>query len=183
MDWNKLGLYQEPVDKEIKKEIKRYQLIDKLDIGYYVDEKRCLYTNKSRYADSKAKPFITTIETDSLNWTDAAVGVLGYDMFKFKTLPNTSHRLVIRTLVKAEVLIQTLEGKKKLYINTEPVKQLVLKIDDTYDITLDLQEINSQQNLKEWVITIPTNVIKNNNTKFALYGDHIVSDYWLYTKE
>jgi len=183
LNWNKLGTYQKPIDKNIHKIIKQYSLIDKLDIGYSLDEKRCHYKINSRYAYTKEKPFLTNIEADSINWTDAAIGVLGYDIFKFKTIPYKPHCLVIRTLPKAEVRIQTLEGDKKLNINTEPVKQLVLKIDDTYDITLDLQEINSQQNLKEWVIMIPANVIKNNNTKFALYGDHIVSDYWLYTKE
>ena len=159
---------------------------DKLDIAYSTDETRCHYEAFSRYAYGISQPFLSNCPTyDDTTAVDGARGVLGWDRFTFQTVPQKNHWLVVRSLIKADVLFQTLEGMKNLTINTRTVPQLILQIEKTNRLTIDWENLVSPNdgNVMEWMVKIPGQLITDHETTFSLLGDHIVCDYWLYVSE
>lgn len=166
----------------VKEYIEHKSLIDRLDIGYTDEEKDCNYQVNSRYNYSQSLPFMTETIMDSSFYYDAARGILGYDSFVFETVPGKTHWLVARCLIKTEVIYATLEGTKKLTVNTANINNLTLTVGKEYQIEITMQDIldKAEGNIIEWAVKIPAGMIRNDKTKFSLYGDHIVCDYWLY---
>jgi len=186
MDWQKLCSSKEPMNTVLLKQLNGLKLSDKLDIAYPTDETRCQYESFSRYAYGISKPFLSNCPThDDTTTVDAARGVLGWDRFTFQTVPQKTHWLVVRSLIKADVLFQTLEGMKSLTINTRTVPQLILQIEKTNRLTIDWENLVSPNdgNVMEWIVKIPGQLITDHETTFSLLGDHIVCDYWLYVSE
>ncbi len=185
INWNLLSSANFFYDSTMEKNIRNKKLIDKLDIAYINEEEKCKYQVNSRYEYSRLQPFLAEVIFGDSPCYEAAIAVLGYDSFIFKTVVDKTHWLIVRSLVKADVICQTLEGTKKLAVNTNNVENLILKIGEESQIEINMRDYlaNPKKNIREWMIEIPAEMIKDHKTRFALYGDHIVCDYWLYVDE
>ena len=182
-DWDRLLSAKDPLQKDVQGLLQNKVLIDHIDIGDVRDEKQSGYRTFSLYKYETMFLFLTDFTVDGKEYADVVRGVLGMDAFTLKTRPDRDHWLVIRSIFRGNMICNMFNEQREIVANMKTVKQLTIEVNRQYEFKVNMEPLYQKQegNLFEWAVRIPKEAISGDRTQIAIYGDHYVCDYWLYS--
>lgn len=183
MDWKAINRGRTPLQDNLLVQIPDdHLLVDYLDIANMQDEKRTNFKTYSPFAYNNPVSVLTEGTISGEKFIDTIQPILGGAFFQMKTSPGKDHWLVIRIALKEKVIFYRLDGRQKPEIDTSDMTNLILKIDYEHDIQVEMNitEQNIEDNFVEKIVRIPNQLIKSEKTDFAIIGDHLLCDVWLY---
>lgn len=183
IDWRPLLNSKNVLQKEIIQRVESLDLVDRCDIGFWHDEKRCDYTSYCNYS-TESLPFFLGFDIDGTHCVDAARAVIGGDYVSLKTIPGKNHLLVVRNICKAKVSYKALDGIREINTNTNSVKELLFRSSTGYKQIVQVSRNPAAKNViaEEWLIPVPATAIEGSRTRFEIHGDHMPAFYWLFVE-
>ena len=154
--------------------------IDRIDIGYIKDEKRCNYSEFSRFYRAHYYPFLMTAQSGTNMLVDVGRAILGSESLTLRVTPNQPLRVILRTTPTMAIKLRTGASLGSYTFSFNSPLKLRVHIDDKeagyYEIPMN-EKIDT---FSEIVFTIPAEALTQPNPRMTIFGDHASFAYWFY---
>jgi hypothetical protein len=177
-DWTGLNLSLNPL--EISSQPSEWREIDRIDIGYIKDEKRCDYSEFSRFYRAMYYPFVMIGQAGTNMVADVGRAILGSESLTLRVTPNQPLRVILRTTSTTFIRFRNgaVQGTSTFSFNS-PLK-LRVHIDDKEAGYYEIPINEKNDTFSEIVFTLPAETITQPNPRMTIYGDHASFAYWFY---
>jgi hypothetical protein len=171
-----------PLDATVTKAVASLQLVDRLDVGYGPDERRCRYRVGSRLADVRILPFVSCRQIGAMRLTEVGQPVLGWDEFRIRAPQRLRPiRLIMRMTMDATSIVvrtNTRHLGERLHLRSPLRLNLLVN-----GMTLPEQKIlvpDEADAFIECCLEIPAEYVTTDPLDVVVAGDHIAMGYWVY---
>jgi hypothetical protein len=179
-DWTALDLSTNLLEASSRQPLAQWQEIERLDIGYMKDEKRCNYAEFSRFHRALYHPFLMTGKSGTNILADVGRAILGSESMTLRVTPRKPLRVIFRTTGTMPVKLRNgaTQGSYTFSFNS-PLK-LRIHIDDKEAAYYEIPINEEKDTFSEVVFTLPAETITHPNPRLTIYGDHASFAYWFY---
>jgi len=178
--WEALDKALWPVGDDTVAQLEGWQLVDRLDVGYAEDEKRCGYTAHSRFHGTVLDAFARSGQTGTNVLFEVGRAVIGWETLAIRTEPNKPVKVVLRTAAKVETGARTgVQQKRQTFTFGSPVK-LRVHVDKVEVGVFELPLSEDEAAFSEVAFDLPAETIRDKVTRLTVFGDHAALGYWFY---
>ena len=180
--WDVLDRSLSPMAGGLAELTNGWRRVERCDVGYPEDEKRCAYETGSRFYGTEYEPFALA-ETNRL--FDVGRAVVGWESMSLRLTPHRPLRVVLRTAAKVETNVRTGNRiNRQTFTFVSPLK-LRIHVDgvEAGVFGLPLLEPAATPAFSEVSFTLPAERILRSPVRLTVYGDHASFGYWFYQPE
>ncbi len=179
-DWAALDLSLNPLEASSHQAVAQWREIDRIDIGYIKDEKRCHYSAFSRFYRALYHPFLLTGKSGTNTLTDVGRSILGSESLTLHITPNQPLRVILRTTGTTATRLRNGASQGAYTFSFNSPLKLRIHIDDKEAGYYEIPIKEEKDVFSEIVFTLPAETITHPNPRITIYGDHASFAYWFY---
>jgi hypothetical protein len=171
-----------PMDPTVSNAVAAFTLVDRLDVGYMPDERRCHYQVGSRLPDQICRPCVASRRIGGRRVTEVGQPVIGWDEFRVQAPhPGQPMRVVMRTTLDATcMVIRATEKFAGEGLHLRSPLQIRPIVNGRTLSAVSLAIATDPDAFSECILDIPAEYITANPVEIVLAGDHIALAYWFY---
>ena len=177
-DWTALDLSLNPLEGSSSPS--EWREIERVDIGYSKDEKRCNYSEFSRFYRAHYYPFLMTGKSGTNFLADVGRAILGSESLTLRVTPNQPLRVILRTTSTTAVRLRNGASQGTYTFSFNSPLKLRVHIDDKEAGYYEMPINENKDVFSEIVFTLPATAITQPNPRITIYGDHASFAYWFY---
>ena len=171
-----------PINADVTNAVASMKLVDRLDVGYGPDERRCGYCTGSRLPDTTFLPFASCRRLGPAQIAEVGQPVIGWDQFRIAAPQRLRPvRVVMRTALDATctmVRMSTRNNGEGLHLRS-PLR-LRLLVNDVALPETEIKVTCASDAFAECTLDIPGDVVTTNPLEVVITGDHLAMGYWFY---
>lgn len=177
-DWRALTLSLNPL--EVSSRPSEWREIDRIDIGYIKDEKRCNYAEFSRFYRAQYHPFLITGKSGTNFLADVGRAILGSESLTLRVTPHQPLRVILRTTCTTSIRLRNGASQGSYTFSFNSPLKLRVHIDDKEAGYFEIPIKETKDVFSEIAFTLPAIAITHPNPRITIYGDHASFAYWFY---
>ena len=155
------------------------KLMDRLDVGYLADERRCNYRTGSRFHGVTYNPFGMQGSMGTNTIIDVGRAVIGWDEMTVRLAPGRDVTVKLRTTETVTVPVQGLILSQQTLSFDSPLR-LRVHVNGVAQIPVSLPLNATSNDFDDVAFTIPGHAITAPATRLEIYGDRAVFGYGFY---
>lgn len=157
------------------------RLVERLDVGYQEDERRCAYRTFSRFHGVRYPALCKTGEIGGQTLLEIGRPVLGWEEMVVALPPGKETRVVLRT---AGTMQYTAQGAgyfdSNQTLSFQSPLNLRIFVDGTEMGIVSLPISTNDTAFSEVTFAIPGTATTAARTKLEIFGDHVSFSYWFF---
>jgi hypothetical protein len=171
-----------PLDAAATKAVASMKLVDRLDVGYAPDERRCGYCFGSRLPDARFLPFVGCRRLGPAQITEVGQPVIGWDEFRIAAPQRLRPmRVVLRTALDATcTVVRTNNRYSGEGVHLRSPLRLRLLVNGVALPEMEIPVTCAGDAFAECLLEIPGEAVTTNPLDIVIAGDHLALGYWLY---
>lgn len=179
-DWRALDLSLNPLEEASRQAVASWREVDRIDIGYREDEKRCAYSEFSRFHRVKYYPFLLTGTANSNTISEVGRSIIGSESMTLCVTPLQPLRVVLRTASTSPIRLRNAATQGTYSFTYKSPLKLRVHIDDQEAGYYEIPIKEERDAFSELVFTIPAEALTHPTPRLTVYGDHASFAYWFY---
>lgn len=177
-DWTALNLSLNPLEPSSSQS--GWREIDRIDIGYIKDEKRCNYSEFSRFYRALYYPFLMTGQSGTNMVADVGRAILGSESLTLRVTPHQPLRVIMRTTPTMAIRLRNGASLGSYTFSFNSPLKLRVHIDDKEAGYYEIPINEKVDTFSEIVFTLPAEAITQPNPRMTIFGDHASFAFWFY---
>jgi len=182
-DWTTLERSIQPLEAASQKTLRGWKEVDRLDIGYLEDEKRCAYSEFSRFYRAHYHPMLVTGNVGTNVIVEVGRAIIGSESMTIRATPGQPLRVLFRTTSTVALRLRNggSQGAYSFSFNS-PLK-LRIHVDEKEAGYHEILIQEEKDVFSEISFTIPAEAITQPRPRITLYGDHASFAFWFYQSD
>lgn len=179
-DWTALERSLQPLEATSLQAVRHWREVDRLDTGYLPDEKRCDYSQFSRFYRAHYYPLLLTGNSGTNIIADTGRAIIGSESMTINATPGQPLKVLLRTTNTLSIRLRNgaTQGNYNFSFNS-PLK-LRLHVDEREAAYYEIPIREEKDVFSEISFTIPAEAITQPRPRLTLYGDHASFALWFY---
>jgi hypothetical protein len=179
-EWSALNLSLNPLEASSRQAIAQWREIERIDIGYLKDEKRCRYSEFSRFYRAFYHPFLLTGKTGTNTLADVGRAILGSESMTLHVTPNQPLLVILRTTGTTATRLRNGASQGSYTFSFNSPLKLRIHIDEKEAGYFEIPIKEEKDVFSEIVFELPAKAMTQPNPRITIYGDHASFAYWFY---
>jgi hypothetical protein len=179
-DWSPLDRSIEPIEKASLQAIRGWREVDRFDIGYLNDEKRCDYSQFSRFYKAHYHPLLLVGMSGTNLIADAGRAIIGSESMTIRATPGQPLRVLLRTTGTLSLRLRNGASQGNYTFSFNSPLKLRVHVDEKEAGYYEIPILEEKDVFSEISFTIPAEAITQPKPRLTLYGDHASFAFWFY---
>jgi len=179
-DWSALKRSIEPLEKTSFAVLCGWREVDRLDVGYREDEKRCDYSTFSRFYKARYAPLLLAGMCGTNLIAEAGRAIIGSESMTIHCTPRQRLKVLLRTTGTLNLQLRNRSSLGSYSFGFNSPLKLRVHVDEKEACYFEIPIRVGKDIFSEISFEIPAEAITQPNPRITLYGDHASFALWFY---